>query len=506
VKPIDRIIHPGFFKPAFRWKNVKQKHPVDTFTPLPTGKHVTLPQVQHDFGPEKAEHAQTRRHRQKAVKKAFEHSWDGYKHNAWLQDEVGPLTGKAKNPFGGMGATLVDSLDTLWIMGMKKEFKKALSSLKKIDFVTSTLLEVNVFETTIRYLGGLLSAYDVSGHQYGILLDKATELGEMLYLAFDTPNRMPVARWKWQSTALGYDQEAKKSTLLAEIGSLTLEFTRLSQLTNDPKYYDAIARITNHFEESQNKTNYPGLWPTNIDAMGADFVRGTSFTLGGMADSMYEYLPKQHMLLAGQTDQYKNMYSTALEAAKQKIFFRPLTRENKRILIPGTVKKYPGSSKRTHLIPQAEHLGCFAGGMVAVGAKIFGQAHDMKTARELVDGCLWAYEAMPSGIMPEVFTALPCLEYDLDKCTWDESTWQKDVLYKASRGLSSPGESYVEEANSLIKQNALVPGISEIKDARYILRPEAIESVFVMYRITGDQTLQDKVRHHIYYRHSRIQN
>lgn len=491
-KSIERVLHPGFFKPKFKWKNVKQRHPVATFTPLPTGEHAAIPKIQHDFAPESPGHRQKRQRRQEAVKKAFEHSWDGYKKNAWLQDEVMPLTGKAKNPFGGLGATLVDSLDTLWIMGMEDEFKAAMSSLKKIDFTTSTLKEVNVFETTIRYLGGLLSAYDVSGHQYRMLLETATALGDMLYLAFDTPNRMPVARWNWAGTALGYAQEAKKQTLLAEIGSLTLEFTRLSQLTNDPKYYDAVARITDVFEESQNNTAYPGLWPTSINALRKDFATGQSFTLGGMADSMYEYLPKQHLMLAGQTDQYKNMYNTALDMAKQKLFFRPLTRDNRNILIPGTIKRSPGRSKLAQLVPQGEHLGCFAGGMVGLAAKIFQTPDDLKTARELVDGCVWAYEVMPSGIMPEIFHAMPCEEADRERCKWDEKAWQKKVLYESGRGIVELGDSFIEEAKDVIERNGLAPGFTRIKDARYILRPEAIESVWVMYRITGDQTLQDK--------------
>lgn len=489
---LDRILHPGFFKPKFKWKNVKQKHPLNDFTPLPTGKHVTIPKVQFDFGPESLEHAQVRRHRQDAVKAAFEHSWAGYKKNAWLQDEVAPLTGASKNPFGGMGATLVDSLDTLWIMGMKDEFKAAMSGLKKIDFTTSTLKEVNVFETTIRYLGGLLSAYDVSGHQYRILLETATALGDMLYLAFDTPNRMPVARWDWQSTALGYAQEAQKQTALAEIGSLTLEFTRLSQLTNDPKYYDAVARITNTFEECQNKTSYPGLWPTSLNAMQQNFSKGLSFTLGGMADSMYEYLPKQHMMLAGQTDQYKIMYSTALEAAKSKLFFRPLTHDNRNILVPGTIKRSPGRSKVAQLVPHVEHLGCFAGGMVALAAKIFQKPDDLETARELVDGCLWAYEVTSSGIMPENFSAMPCEKAERQKCRWDEKEWQKAVLHEYGRAVRKFDNSSVEVAKDFIKRNHLPPGFSRIKDSRYILRPEAIESVWVLYRITGDETLQEK--------------
>lgn len=133
-----------------------------------------------------------------AVKNSFKHSWNGYKKNAWLQDEVQPLSGGYKNGFGGWGATLVDSLDTLWIMDMKQGFEQAVDALKHLDFTMSPSQSISVFETTIRYVGGLLSAYDLSEERYPILLEKAIQLGDMLYASFDTPNNMPVVgHWNW---------------------------------------------------------------------------------------------------------------------------------------------------------------------------------------------------------------------------------------------------------------------------------------------------------------------
>ncbi|KAI5361983.1 Putative glycoside hydrolase family 47, six-hairpin glycosidase-like superfamily [Septoria linicola] len=485
-RPIDRILHPGPFKPKFKWKDVKQKHAVDDYLEIPTGNRVDIPRVQHDFEPEPLSHTLWRKNRRKAVEEAFEHSWEGYKKNAWLQDEVSPLSGRSRNPFGGWGATLVDSLDTLWIMGRTKDFETAVAAIKKIDFVSTPLEEINVFETTIRYLGGLLAAYDVSGGKYPVLLEKSVEIGEMLYLAFDTPNRMPVTRWKWQKTALGEDQEPSKHSLLAEVGSLTLEFTRLSQITGDAKWYDAVARVTNVFEEAQNTTKIPGLWPTFVNAKDKDFKRDTTFTLGGMADSLYEYLPKEHILIGGQTSQYQNMFRTAIAAAKKNVFFRPLNSENRKMLLSGTVRRL--SHMRTKLQPQAEHLACFAGGMVALAAKVFDQPDDMDTARELVDGCLWAYNSTVSGIMPEIFTALPCQEADWEDCAWDEDTWHHAVAETANHG--SAGDEYEATAQQVIASKGLAPGFVGVTDPRYILRPEAIESVFVMYRITGDIRFQ----------------
>jgi mannosyl-oligosaccharide alpha-1,2-mannosidase len=42
-----------------------------------------------------------------------------------------------------------------------------------------------------------LSAYDLSEGKHHVLLEKAVQLGDMLYGAFDTPNRLPITRWDW---------------------------------------------------------------------------------------------------------------------------------------------------------------------------------------------------------------------------------------------------------------------------------------------------------------------
>ena len=53
------------------------------------------------------------------VKEAMAHAWSGYKNRAWGFDALKPISGRGENPWGGIGCTLVDSLDTLWLMGMK---------------------------------------------------------------------------------------------------------------------------------------------------------------------------------------------------------------------------------------------------------------------------------------------------------------------------------------------------------------------------------------------------
>jgi mannosyl-oligosaccharide alpha-1,2-mannosidase len=180
------------------WKKIPLQHPVTSTIPLPSGTPSPLPRIQHEFGVETEHSKQKREERASAVKDAFLHAWNGYKEFAWLQDEVTPVSGSFKNGLGGRGATLIDALDTLIIMGFEDEFKAALTAVKKIDFSTSMEKRLNVFETTIRYLGGLLSAYDLSSGKHHVLLDKAVQLGDMLYAAFDTPNRLPIPRWNWE--------------------------------------------------------------------------------------------------------------------------------------------------------------------------------------------------------------------------------------------------------------------------------------------------------------------
>ncbi|EOA83598.1 glycoside hydrolase family 47 protein [Exserohilum turcica Et28A] len=465
------------------WKKVPQRHPVSSLAPLPTGSATPIPRIQHEFGIETEHNKAERRQRQKAVKEAFLHSWRGYKQQAWLQDEVSPVTGGFKNGFGQRAATLVDALDTLFIMGLEDEFEQAVHAVKKIDFTTAAVERLNVFETTIRYLGGLLSAYDLSKGKHSSLLHKATELGDMLYAAFDTPNRMPVTRWDWANAALHGSQEADAQALSAEIGSLTLEFTRLSQLTGDAKYHDAVQRVTNVLEKHQSKTKIPGLFPILVSPFREEFDTGNSFTMGGMTDSLYEYFPKQHLLLGGVTDQYRKMYEKAIEPAKQHLFFRAMVPHGQNFLIPGNARLSSAGSVK--LEPDGQHLACFAGGMVGLGAKIFNRTADMDIARKLVDGCTWAYEAMPTGIMPETFSMVPCVNDD--DCAWDVAKWHAAV--KSSYSGSLHAQDY--DIQDIIKELGLQPGFSRIGDPRFLLRPEAIESVFILYRITGDSALQD---------------
>lgn len=180
-----------------RWTKYPEKHPVTDYIPYPKNHPSPIPKIQYDFPEESWWARRQRLGRQKAVKEAFKHAWKGYKHHAWLRDELSPLSGGHRTSFAGWAATLVDSLDSLVILGLDDEFEEALDALDRIDFYTTDSTQINVFETNIRYLGGFMGAYDLTDGAHPILLKKAVEVADMLYGAFDTSNRMPQTRWQW---------------------------------------------------------------------------------------------------------------------------------------------------------------------------------------------------------------------------------------------------------------------------------------------------------------------
>nr|AAG48160.1 class I alpha-mannosidase 1A [Aspergillus nidulans] len=604
--------------PISHWKPMPERHPVspEALIKLPTGQSKELPQLQAKFKDESSSDKMQRLQQLDTIKSAFLHAWNGYKISAMGHDEVRPLRGGFKDTFNGWGATLVDALDTLWIMDLKEEFSMAVDYVKKIDFTTSTKKEIPVFETTIRYLGGMLGAYDISGHKYDILLEKSVELADVLMDAFDTPNRMPTLYYKWSPEYASEFRRGDFKAVLAELGSLSLEFTRLAQLTKQDKYYDAIARITNELEKYQDLTKLPGLWPLNLDASGCRRVPGVSrepaaagqpvrwssdeinstssvsyrtrqiheggepvrhdndsfetgfpvsvdtrtpppkqdctgglndqlsgidkFGLGALGDSTYEYLPKEYMLLGGNNDQYLNMYQKAMDTVREYLVYQPMLKNNRDVRFLATVSmtksldaKPPG---RTTFAYEGTHLTCFAGGMLAIGAKLFGLDKDLKLGSQLTDGCVWAYEATKSGIMPEAFQLVPCKKGE--PCEWDEDAYymamdpyadKRPISHnKRSAGpekgnwhvvataeSSSPQEdktqkstttegrhtgtttgagalSHEEFVTGKILNDRLPPGMTGISARQYLLRPEAIESVFIMFRLTGDPSWREK--------------
>lgn len=456
-------------KSSFDWSKVKLKHlPPVNMTRLPKQTPKKLPPVQFVFGAESTSDARTRTQRRNKVREVFVKDWKSYREFAWMQDALNPISGTPKDQFAGWAATLVDSLDTLWMMGLKKEFDEAVAAVATIDFGNSTTYRINMFETNIRYLGGLLSAYDLSNRQ--VLLDKAIELGDLLYAGYNTKSLLPVDFIDFADAQKGEELSIEMSVVSASPGSLSLEMTRLAQVTGNDKYYDVVDRLMKAFAKSQNETKLPGLWPMWVSIRDQDFISRREFTLAGNADSLYEYLPKMYALLGGLEPMYESMTRDYVNAARKHMFFRPMLPNEEDILISGNVEvQYDGTSK---LDPESEHLACFIGGSVALAGKLLERPDYVETGDKLAKGCAFAYKSFASGIMPERFNMIPCAEAT-GRCKWDETVWTAEALARYEF------------------REHLPKGFTTAKDPRYLLRPEAIESVFLLYRMTGDAKYQD---------------
>ena len=165
------------------------------------------------------------------------------------------------------------------------------------------------------------------------------------------------------------------------------------------------------------------------------------------------------------------MYQMALQTIKSNLFFKPMTKDDANILLPGNIRAYGPNA--IHLEPQGQHLACFAGGMIGLGARIFDQPEDIDVARGLVDGCIWAYESMPTGIMPEIFHVIPCRGNSTTTCPWNQTKWSSEVTLRNSHDeqeldLSTP---YDERIRVTLQRLRLPPGFSAIDDHRFLLRP-----------------------------------
>lgn len=400
-----------------------------------------------------------------------------------MADGLTPLSGTRKQQFCGWSATLVDSLDTLYIMGLEEEFQEAINATLTIDFTRSSEgCVVNLFESTIRYLGGLMAAYDLSNDAR--LLPKVVELGNMLHSAFNTPNGMPCTHCKL--LAKGEVVTASYNAPLADVGSLYLEFARLSQITQDDKYMTTVDLLSKTFAQAQDQSSIAGLWPEIVipgstDGPDARFVKGNiRYSLGALSDSAYEYLVKTHLLLGKTTSIYKSMWKAASKQIESHLLFRAFIPHADQIgvIFSGIGTRAPNVNE-TMLETRTEHLACFAGGMFAMASRIFNEPADFHIGEQITNGCAWAYHNSPTGIMPESFTALPCSTDDGTQCEWSDSYWAQES-HRPAHCLNGDCDQY-----------QFPSGFLQVSEPSYKLRPEAIESVFIMWRMTGDEYWRD---------------
>jgi len=235
------------------------------------------------------------------VVQAFEHAWEGYKTFAWRHDQLRPLTRSYRDWHdASLMMTPLDAFDTMVLMGLDEQAREA-KQLVMDSLTFDHDFSVQVFEITIRVLGGLITAYQLDGDRR--FLELATDLGDRLLPAFDSPTGMPYVRVNLRSGETEWQVNNP-----AEIGTLMLEFGALSKLTGNPIYYDTAKRAISVLFEQRSAI---GLVGTTIDVTSSEW-QNTDSHVSGMIDSYYEYLLKSWLLF--EDEDFGEMWRTSVPA------------------------------------------------------------------------------------------------------------------------------------------------------------------------------------------------
>lgn len=368
--------------------------------------------------------------RRDKVREMMKHGWDNYVRYAWGKNELRPISksGHSASIFGtsNMGATIVDGLDTLYIMGLHEEYKQGRDWIaQNLDFDIKS--EISLFETNIRFMGSLLANYALTGDV--MFRDKAAELGERMLPAFNTETGIPHSLINLHTGASkNYGWASSGCSILSEIGTMHLEFAYLSDITGNPIFRAKVENVRKTLRELEKPQ---GLYPNYIHPRTGKWGRH-HMSLGGLGDSFYEYLLKAWIQSGKEDNEAREMYDEAMDAVTKHMIVKSAG---------GLI--YLSDLQYQRLEHKMGHLACFAGGMFALGAKTLENAvsaQHMEIAAGLTNTCHESYDRSNTKLGPEAFHFIE----------GNEARSLKNV------------EKY------------------------YILRPETFESYFVMWRLTKD--------------------
>ncbi|KAI9809828.1 MAG: hypothetical protein M1825_000261 [Sarcosagium campestre] len=423
--------------------------------------------------------------RRERVKEAFILSWDAYEQYAWGYDEFHPISKNGRQMVPkGMGWIIVDSLDTLMIMNLTSRLANAR------QWVTTSLdwkqdHDVSTFETTIRMLGGLLSAHylsttfpdlapvsddDVGADGEDLYLEKATDLADRLLGAFESPSGIPYASVNLDTSQGIPSHSDGGASSTAEAASLQLEMKYMAQLTGEKHYWDKAEKVIQVIDDNHVKD---GLVPIFIHASTGTFS-GDNIRLGSRGDSYYEYLIKQYLQTSEKEPVYLEMWDEAMAGIRKHL----ITYSKKAHV---TILGERPNGLDGELSPKMDHLVCFMPGTIALGATGglsvaeakqqpgWGkkQEDDLDLARQLMQTCWGMYKVTATGLAPEI------AHFRIDKTPLTP----KDNV-EPLKDLDDPGSDADWKADYVVKE----------ADAHNLQRPETVESLFYMWRITGDET------------------
>ncbi|ELU41720.1 glycoside hydrolase family 47 protein [Rhizoctonia solani AG-1 IA] len=282
--------------------------------------------------PDAAENAQH-------VIEIFKSAYQSYRISAWGHDSLAPLTNGYVDDRNGWGATIVDSLSTMYIMGLEDLFSEGVQFTLDLDFSRSkTNSTVSLFESTIRYIGGILSAYELDGKSNKRLIDKAQELAEKL-----------VYGW---------------------VGDNDIPYNELNFTTNQPII--------------EEPAPFPGLPAQMVDPR-TNNPNGTYITWGAGSDSYFEYLIKYGRLTNNADPIWTKQWLIAVDSSITHLAQEAVDTDVKGLLYLG--EWYNGTFR--HL---GSHLGCFHGGNWIMGGRLTDNDTIVNYGLRLTDSCWNTYE------------------------------------------------------------------------------------------------------------------
>jgi mannosyl-oligosaccharide alpha-1,2-mannosidase len=175
-------------------------------------------------------------------------------------------------------------------MGERTIVNQILTHIPTINWaVTSSDSSVSLFETTIRYLGGMLSAYDLlsgplshladSPSNVAALLTQSIHLANNLSFAFETPSGVP-----WNVVHLNNRSHEEGTNGLATVGTLILEWVRLADLSGNRTYADLVIKAESYLLAPAPETSepFPGLLGSSIDVSTGMFTDAEGGWVGFM--------------------------------------------------------------------------------------------------------------------------------------------------------------------------------------------------------------------------------
>jgi len=331
---------------------------------------------------------------------------------------------------------VVDSLSTLWLAGMDERFSKARSWVAAFDFAAPK--GCNLFESNIRVLGGLLSAGALSGD--AMFFDKAESVAKVMMPSFNTPSGIPC-------NAFPVDSPNCASANLAEVGTLVLEWTYLSQVTGNDVYQRMAERTMRSIMTGRNMSGacLPGIYTTHVSVADGSASSQCWGSMGGGADSFYEYLLKLWLLV--KQDSSFAPYKAAWDKSMETFTTRFLRCSDRGHL-------YVASGDANSATNEVEHLACFLGGNLVLG----DSQRYLRKAGGITESCVAMYTSTPSKL-------------GSDGVSWRGS-------HDASRCAAEPKG----HENADVQQ----------RSASNLQRPETVESLLFMYRATGDARYRDE--------------